>query len=153
MSTDNRQRQSCTRALAHALIRVSHAQPTDNVTIAGAGHLELLVELMRDGYGHALCRSVDHGPHMARPPADILVAPNVRDESDLCNILQRLGSDLRPRGLIVFSCAQSDTFGDRNLRRVLIERGFTAVERIAGEGNVGTLWCAHKRAASLRHAA
>jgi hypothetical protein len=153
MNTVNGEPRSCTRALAHELICASHARPADNVTIAGTVHLEILIELIRHGFSHALCCSAEHGPHMAMAPSDILIAPNIRNEIDLCNVLKRLGGELRPRGVLVFSCAQSGSHSDRNLRRVIFERGFTAIERIAGHGDVGTLWCAHKQPPSLRQAA
>ena len=154
MDTTTSGQRSCTRALAHQLICASHARPADNVTIAGTQHLEILIELIRHGVCHAQCCTVDHGPHTAMPPADILIAPNVRSDVELSNLLDRLGSELRPRGVLVFCCAPSDSVArDRNLRRVLIERGFATVERTAAHGDVGALWCAHKQPASLRHAA
>ena len=154
MTSSNGEPRGCERALAQELISASHARPADNVTIAGTEHLEILIELIRHGCSHALCRSAEHGPHIAAPPSDILIAPNLKDETELCNVLKRLGGDLRPRGVLVFSCAQTgSSLSDRNLRRVLIERGFATVERIAGQGDVGTLWCAYKQPASLRHAA
>src|SRR5579872_6337453 len=93
------------RALAREVIAASGAQPADNVTIAGAEHLEVLIELIRRGFCQVLCRSADHGPHMATSPADVLIAPNVKSETDLRSVLTRLGRDLRPRGVLVFSWA------------------------------------------------
>ncbi len=124
------------------------------MTIAGSGHIEILVEFIRRGFSDVLCRSAVHGPHMAAPPADVLIAPNVASEADLHGILTRLASDLRPRGVLVISCAKTfSSFDERRLRRRLMESGFTAIERIAARGDVGTLWCAHKQAASMRRAA
>ena len=154
MNTTNDDSRCPKRDLVNEVIAASGAQPADNVTIAGTEHLEILIELIRCGFSHVLCRSADHGPRMAAPPADILIAPNVKSEADLRTVLTRLGRDLRPRGLLVLSHAQNcSSFNERHLRRLLTEGGFTAVERIAEHGDVGTLWCAHKQAASLRRAA
>jgi hypothetical protein len=154
MSNTNDDRRSPARDVVHEVITASGARTADNVTIAGTEHLEILIELIRRGFSHVLCQSSDHGPHMAAPPADILIAPNVKSEADLQAVLTRLGRDLRPRGVLVMSYAQeSSSFSDRRLRRLLMEGGFAAVERIAGHGSVGTLWCAHKQAASLPRAA
>jgi hypothetical protein len=141
-------------AFAQQVVAASGARPADNLTIAGTDHLELLLELIRRGFSQVLCRSADHGPHMATPPADILIAPEVRSEAELSRILTRLGRDLRPRGILVLSVAQTGAACDgRRLRRMLMEAGFTAVERNAASGDAATLWCARKQGASLPRAA
>jgi hypothetical protein len=154
MSTIEDDPRSAELTLAHEVIAASGARPADNVTIAGAGNIEIVLELNRRGFAHVLCRSADHGPHMAAPPADVLIAPGVKSETDLRAILTRLGRDLRARGALVISCARaSSSLSEMRLRRLLVEAGFTAVERIEGRDNLRTLWCARKRAAHLRQAA
>jgi hypothetical protein len=145
---------SSKRDIGPEVIAVSGALPADNVTIAGTGHLEMMVEFIRRGFSHVQCRSADNGPHLPASPTDILIAPDVKSEADLTAVLTRLGRDLRPRGLFVISCAQAgSSIDERRLRRLLLAGGFTAVERIAGHGGAGTLWCAHKAAAPMRRAA
>lgn len=140
--------------LAREVVAASGAQPTDNVTIAGTENIEILIELIRRGCSHVLCRSAVHGPHMAAPPADVLIAPNVKSETELHIVLTRLGHDLRPRGALVVSCPENcRCLSERGLRRLLVAAGFTAVERIAGHGDVGTIWCAHKMRAPMARAA
>ncbi|HXQ50404.1 MAG TPA: hypothetical protein VN802_04860 [Stellaceae bacterium] len=154
MNTANTEPRSLERALAQEVVTASGARPADHVTIAGTDHVEVLVEFIRRGFSNVLCRSAEHGPHIPAPPADVLVAPDVKSEAGLSCVLARLGRDLRPRGILVMTCARTcSPFDERRLRRVLMDGGFTAVERIAGRGDVGTVWCAHKGAASLRHAA
>jgi hypothetical protein len=145
---------SLKRAFAHEVIVASGARPADVVTIAGPEHFEILIELERRGFSHVSCVSADYGPRMALPTADILIAPDVNGETALRNVLTRLGRDLRPRGVLVMSLAWTGSrFDERYLRRFLMENGFMAIERIAGRGDIGTLWCAYKEAASLRQAA
>ena len=140
--------------LARRLVTASGARPADVVTIAGSGHIEILIELIRRGFSDVLCRSAVDGPHMATPPADVLLAPNVTSETDLDSVLKRLGSDLRPCGILALSIPPIfSSLDERRLRRRLFECGFTAIERIAGRGDAGTLWCARKHAAAVRHAA
>jgi hypothetical protein len=154
MTKTNGDSQSRERALVHEVLAASGARPADNVTIAGTDHLEIMIELMRCGFSHVLCQSPDHGPHMATAPADIIVAPNVTSESALGAVVTRLGRDLRPRGVLVICWARPcSALSERRLRRLLMDGGFIAMERIAGRSGAETLWCAHKLAAPLRHAA
>jgi hypothetical protein len=154
MGTTNDGSRSIDRTLALEIIAASRARPADYVTIAGTAHLDILIELIRRGFSRVLCRSAEFGPHLATPPADILIAPDVQTESDLRSVVARLGRDLRPRGVLVMSYAQScSSFDERRLRRLLIDGGFTAAERIAGRGDAGTLWCARKQPAAMRRAA
>ena len=145
---------SLERDLAREAVTVSGARPTDNVTIAGTAHIEIVIELVRRGFSHVVCQSAINGPHMAAPPADLLIAPNVKSETELRSVLKRLAHDLRPRGVLVISCAAiGSSLSERCLRRLLMEEGFSAVERSASRGDVGTLWCAHKARAALARAA
>jgi hypothetical protein len=154
MTTTDDGSRSPERSIAHEIITASCARPTDRVTIAGTQHVEILIELIRRGFSDVLCRSADLGPRLPTPPADILIALDVKCEADLRSVLTRLGRDLRPRGVLVVTYAQTcSSFDERRLRRLLIEGGFTAVERIAGRGDAGTLWCARKPPAAMRRAA
>lgn len=153
MCTTNDDPRRLERYLAREAVALSGAGPMDNVTIAGAEHIEIVIELIRRGFCNVLCRSPANGPHLAAPPADLLIAPNVKTESELIGVLTRLGHELRPRGVLVISCAETGSaLSDRCLRRLLMEQGFSAVERIAG-GDIGTLWCAHKARAPVARAA
>ena len=145
---------SSQRALASELINASGASPANHVTIAGAEHLEVLIEFIRRGFAHVLCRSANHGPHMATPPADILIAPDAKSEADLCRVLTRLGCDLRPCGMLVISYVHNrSSLTERRLRRLLVESGFLAVERIASRGSADAIWRARKAPASMARAA
>ena len=86
MNTANAEPRSLEQDLAHEVVAASGARPTDNVTIAGTEHIEILIELIRRGFSHVLCRSAEHGPHMAAPPADILIAPNIKSETELQHV-------------------------------------------------------------------
>jgi hypothetical protein len=154
MNTTHDEPRSLKRALASEVITASDVRPADHVTIAGAEHLEILIEFVRRGFSHVFCVSADHGPRMAISPADLIIALNLRTEAALRDVLARLGRDLRPRGVLVMSFAGTcSPFNERHLRRLLMENGFMAVERAAGHGDAGILWCAYKEAASMRHAA
>ena len=142
------------QAFAREIILASGARPADRVTIAGTDDLELLVEFIRRGFTHVLCRAADRGPHLAEASADILIAPGIRSEADLRSVMTRLGRDLRPNGTLVVSFARrGSSFDERRLRRCLMEGGFTAMERIAGRGDAGTLWCARRSPAAMLRAA
>jgi hypothetical protein len=100
MSTPIEEPRSPKRDLAQELISASGAKPPDNVIISGTGNLEILIEFIQCGYSHVVCRS-DHAPHITTQPADILIAPNVKGETDFRNVLTLLARDLRPHGLLV----------------------------------------------------
>jgi hypothetical protein len=141
------------RTFIQEAVAASGARPEDNVTIAGKQNVEIVIDLMRRGFSNVLCRSAENGPHVS-PPADVLIAPDLKSEADLISVLTRLGRDLRPRGVLVTTCAwASSAFDDRRLRRLFMEHGFVAMERIAGQGDAATVWRAYKGAASLRRAA
>jgi hypothetical protein len=141
------------RTFAQEAVAASGARPGDNVTIAGRQNVEFVIDLMRRGFSNVLCQSAENGPHVS-PPADVLIAPDLKTEADLINVLTWLGRDLRPRGVLVTTCAWASTaFDERRLRRLFMDHGFMAVERIAGRGNAEAVWCAYKGSASLRRAA
>jgi hypothetical protein len=153
MSTTYAGQRRSERTFIQEAVAVSGARPTDNVTIAGKRNVDVVIDLMRRGFSNVLCQSAENGPHVS-PPADLLIAPDLKSEADLINVLTRLGRDLRPRGVVVTTCAWAFTAVDeRRLRRLFMAHGFVAVERIAGRGDAQTVWCAHKGAASLRRAA
>jgi hypothetical protein len=153
MSTAIEEPGSTKQDLVHEFIAASGAKPTDNVTITGKENLEILIQFIRCGFSHVLCRS-DHCPHITAPPADILIAPAVQGESDLIDILTRLARDLRPQGVLVTSYSGTDpVFTELALRRILRQCAFAAIKQVAGPKGVGTILCCHKQADSMRRAA
>jgi hypothetical protein len=153
MNTTIEEPRSPKRDFAQEFITASGARPSDNVIISGAGNLEILIEFIQRGFSHVICQS-DHAPHITTQPADILIAPDVKNETDFHNILTLLARDLRPHGLLIISSTSKDpSITELALRRLLKEGGFTAVKQINGTPDVGTIFCARKGVASIARAA
>src|ERR1700733_6813036 len=104
MCTTCDEQRSSERTFIQEAIAVSGARPEDNVTIAGKRNVDVVIDLMRRGFSNVLCQSAENGPHLS-PPADVLIAPDLKSEADLISVLTRLGRDLRPRGVLVTTCA------------------------------------------------
>jgi hypothetical protein len=153
MSAALEEPRSPTRTLADEFIALSGAKPPDNVIISGTGNLEILIEFIQRGFSHVICQS-DHTPHVTSQPADILIAPNVKNESDFLNVMTLLARDLRPQGLLVILCTSTDpSFTELALRRLLKESGFAAVKQTNNNPDAGAILCARKQAASMARAA
>jgi len=153
MSTTIEEPRSPKRDLVQEVIAVSGAKPPDNVIVSGAGNLEILIEFIQRGFSHVVCQS-SHAPHITTQPADILIAPNLKSEAEIRDVLTLLTRDLRPHGILVISCTPTDSsITELSLRRLLKEGGFTAVKQINCTPDVGTILCARKEAASIARAA
>jgi hypothetical protein len=152
MRTTTEEPRSPKRDLAHEFITASGAQPADNVIIAGAGNLELLIEFIQRGFSHVVCQS-DHGAHITTQPGDILIAPNLKSKSDFHSVMTLLVRDLSPHGVLVISRDQNPSFTEWDLRRCLKENGFRAVRQFDCREGAGTILCARKEVASVAHAA
>jgi hypothetical protein len=140
------------RDFACEFINASGAKPEDNVTIAGAGNLDLLIEFIQRGFSHVVCQS-DHGPHITAQPADILIAPHLKSKSDFDSVISRLMRDLSPHGALVVSCAKNSSFSEWDLRRLLKEKGFRTMRQIDSNKGAGTIFCTQREAASMARAA
>lgn len=138
------------RDCASEFIAASGAKPTDNILIAGAGNLDLLIEFIQRGFSHAACQS-DRGPHITAQPADILIAANLKTASDFHCVMTLLARDLSPHGALILSCAPS--FSEWDLRRLLKQKGFRAVRRIDGRNSAAAIFCARREAAFVARAA
>jgi hypothetical protein len=141
-------------ALARELILAADAHPSDKVIIAGAEQLDLLISLIRRGFGDVGCLSAGYGPHLRTAGTDVVIAPHVDSEAELLHILQRLGCALRSRGvLVVHETLPGDSCNDRRLRQIFLEAGFAALERVPSSVDTGHNWCAYKRSSAIALAA
>jgi hypothetical protein len=153
MSTTIEEPRSPKRDIAQEFIAVSGAKPPDNVIIFGAGNLEMLIEFIQRGFSHVVYQS-GHAPHITTQPADILIAPNLKCEAEIRNVLALLTRDLRPRGILVISCTPAaPSITELALRRLLKEGGFSAVKQANYNSDFGIIVCARKEAASIARAA
>jgi hypothetical protein len=135
-------------------IELSGAHPEDKVIIAGAKNLDLLVSLMRHGFAEVICQSSTQDPCVGQSPADIILAPAVRSETDLLSILRRLGLALRRGGVLVLQTTQPFNFlNNARLRQALADSGCTDFDRVAAGGNGGFVWRTQKCALAVARAA
>jgi len=119
------------------LIRACDARPTDHITIAGCGNLELVIDFLRLGYAEAGCRA-DRGPHEGHRHSDILVIPQVSNDLVLLHAVTRLGGDLRPGGTLVLQDERPLSDAERRqLLNLLTQRGFTPINRGAAWQQAG----------------
>jgi hypothetical protein len=113
------------------LIRACDARPSDHVTIAGCRNLDLLIGFFRQGFTEAGCQA-DRGPHEGLRPSDVLIVPSVSNELALLRVVARLGGDLRPGGMLVVRDDRRVPGGERRqLLRLLAQRGFVPIDRVA----------------------
>lgn len=153
MSAETEDPRNPKRDLAREFIAISGAKPPDNVIISGAGNLEILIEFIQRGFSHVVCQS-GHAPHITTQPADILIAPNLKSQKEIGEVLALLTRDLRPHGTLVISCASTDSSTtELALRRLLKQSGFTAVKQLYCNPDIGTILCARKAATSVARAA
>jgi hypothetical protein len=152
MRTITEEPRSPKRDLAYEFVNASGAKPADNITIAGGGNLDLLIEFIHRGYFHVVCQS-DHGPHITAQPADILIAPHLKSKSDFDSIITQLIRDLNPHGVFVVSCDQGSSFTEWDLRRLLKEKGFRTMRQTNSIKGAGAIFCARREAASVARAA
>ena len=148
-STDNQPRPA---SPLDDFIEISGAAPSDKVIIAGAKNLDLLVSLMRHGFAEVICQSSTQDPCVGQSPADIILAPTVRSETDLLSILRRLGLALRRGGVLVLRTTQPFNFlNNARLRQALADSGCTDFDRVAAGG--GFVWRTQKCALAVARAA
>ena len=134
-------------------IAASGARLSDRIIVAGAAHLEFLIALTRRGFQSVTCQSPSHAPHIPNSKAEAILAPAVVDEASLLDIVDRLGSELRPGGALVIEASRPiNSRTDSRLVRALLRHGLGELVPVAG-GNAGSLWCTHKRDAALVRAA
>lgn len=151
---NDQQSHPLSEALTNELIAASDAHPSDKVIIAGAEQLELLISLIRRGFGDVGCQSAACGPHLRPAGTDVVIAPHVNSEAELLHILQRLGCALRARGvLVIHETVPGDACSDRRLRQIFLEAGFAALERVPSSVDNGHNWCAYKRSSAVALAA
>ncbi len=151
---DDRQHHSIPSVVANELVTAAAAHPADKVIIAGAGHLELVIALLRHRFSNVDCLSPECGPHPRAGAADVVIAPAVRSEAELRHILHRFGCTLRPRGvLMVHEASPLDLRDERLVRQIFFDAGFAAVERVPSRSGFGQVWRAYKQAAEIAHAA
>jgi len=135
-------------------IELSGARPSDKVIIAGAKHLDLLLSLMRHGFAQVICQASTQDPCVGQSPADIILAPAVRSETDLLSILRRLGSVLRRGGVLVLQTTQPFNFlNNARLRQALADIGCSDFDRVASRGDGGFVWRTQRRALAVHRAA
>lgn len=156
-SSDDRQSSDDRPSPASSLddfIEISGAVPSDKVIIAGAGHLDLLLSLMRHGFAEVICQSSTQDPCVGQSPADIILAPAVRSETDLLSILRRLGLALKRGGVLVLQTTQPFNFlNNTRLRQALADVGCTDFDRVAVRGDGGFVWRTQKCALAVDRAA
>jgi len=132
--------------LLEQMIWASRVRCVDRLTIAGRGHLDLLIGLCHRGFARVSCRASDQGPRAGEPETDMLWIPGVENEAQLTKTLARLGRCLRADGIVlVHDRRRHSRQRFRRLCGVLAESGFTFDrQEAAADGSV--LLCAHKRA-------
>jgi hypothetical protein len=109
--------------LAQHLIASTGAKPADRVAIVGREQIELLVALASRGFMEVTC--ADSGPAAGKDPVDVLIAPAVKSEADLGEVLACWGATLRCGGTLLIGSDAAP-----RLRNVLDRQGF-AVTRAA----------------------
>ncbi len=119
-----------------ALIGASGARLCDQISIAGRGRLDLLVNLCRRGFAHADCRAQCRGPKTGEP-TDVLLVPGIANDDELVSILTQTARDLRAGGVLAVRDARRGRRAD-SLRQLLTAHGFALSKAAAG------IFCARK---------
>lgn len=134
------------------LIEAAGARLTDRIIIAGVHHLELLISLTRRGFLSVTCQSPRRGPHIPNSKADVILAPAIRSDRDLLDLLEGLGSELRPGGMLLIKVEPGELAADPQRCPGLRAHGLDSFTPVAGPSGA-LLWRAQKQAAALVRAA
>lgn len=134
------------------LIEAAGARLTDRIIIAGVHHLELLISLTRRGFLSVTCQSPRRSPHVPNSKADVILAPAIRSDRDLLDLLDGLGNELRPGGTLFVQVEPGALVADLPLRPALRAHGLDSFTPVAGPSGA-LLWRAQKQAAALVRAA
>jgi hypothetical protein len=124
-------RQGCSREtaslLAQHIMKLVGRIRTDRVIVVGCEHIELLIQLARQGFAEVTCLATMAAPNAGEMSADIIIAPAVDREPELAAVLSRLERGLRPDGVLFLSTAGSLTTRMRQIQALLIQHGFAFV--------------------------
>src|SRR5690242_7892656 len=104
MSTSHACNRGTAAHIARDMIELAGARPTDSVTIMGCEQIELVLELAARGFLDVGCRRPAGGPG-GEKLADIIVAPEIRSEQELAEVLPRLSRAVRPDGALLIGTA------------------------------------------------
>jgi hypothetical protein len=139
-----------TARLIDQMIEISGAKRTDNVTIAGSGHLDFLITLCRRGFARVTCWVADRAAPINDLPADVLFVTNVGSDAGALTLLARFGRSLRPNGVLVIRYSRQFPKGHgQALGRLLAEYGF-AITQQTTEATGGMLLCVRKQVGAVQ---
>ena len=129
MSSSRSRNVELARQFANRAVALASASPDDKVLIFGSEQIDLLVELATRGFVDVACSclSACGAPSIvAERLADIVLAPDVRDEAGLCLLLSKAQRVLAPDGVVVVRIAHSCL--PAWLHEDLTAQGFTLVQ-------------------------
>jgi hypothetical protein len=139
-----------TASLVEQMIEISGAKHTDNVAIAGSGHLDFLVTLCRRGFDRVTCWVTDRAAPITEAPADVLFVLNVGGDAEALTALGRVGRTLRPSGVLVIRYAAQFPKGHGHpLHRLLAGYGFAMTRQTVDAAGCALL-CARKQASAVQ---
>ena len=139
-----------TAEVIEQMIDISGVRRTDNVAIAGSGHLDFLVTLCRSGFARVTCWIADQAAPITEAPADVLFVLNVGSDAGVSTIMSEFGRSLRPGGaLVIRFVRRSPKSHGRLLGRLLGRYGFTITQQQIDAAG-GTLLCARKQACAVQ---
>jgi len=128
--------------IVEQLVRSGLATPTSRVLVIGCEHIELVIALAHRGFTEVTCQATACGPSTGEPPADLVIIPKVRSNSDVITVLSQ-AKRWGPKTVFVFGAARSAFPTMRQaLKRQLVRAEFLFSEEETRRGL--RLLCARK---------
>jgi hypothetical protein len=127
---------------AEEIVNLVGDRRTDRIFLVGREHIEFLVQLLHHGFTDVTCRSALAGPNAGELTADIFVIPTAEREPQFTPLVARLGSALRPGGVLLIGAAVSPfATRIRTIQQVLHRNGFGFVRRRFDPLHLNLLCC------------
>jgi hypothetical protein len=138
-------RHGCNREIAslfaQATINLVGSKRTDRITLVGREHIELLIQLAHCGFVDVMCRDALAGPNTGEMSADLIIAPGADRGPQLAALLSRLEHGLNPDGVLLLGAGEGLSTRLRQIRKLLIERGFHYVDSYMKPTDIHLLCC------------
>jgi hypothetical protein len=110
------------------LMKLAAVRLTDKMIVIGCDQIEVFVGLAARGFFDITCRAVMQGPN--ERDLDLIIAPGIRSEAEMLDVLSRFACSLRHSGALVLGIGGSPAgASQQGLQRTLAQYGLVIVRK------------------------